>query len=302
MAAIRLRSLHKSYGQRPALTDIDLDIERGEVFGYLGPNGAGKTTTIRILLGLLRPSAGSAEVVGLDSWRDAIGVHARTGYVAGEPGFWERLTGFETVTYLARLRDAPAQVAAARDLAERLGLDLDRQVRTLSKGNRQKLAIIQAFMGSPDVLVLDEPTTGLDPLVQQEFHHLVRESTARGATVLLSSHLLDDVQRTADRVGIIRDGRLVTVERLDDLRAKAIHHLTARLDGPFDRSAFAAVPGIRELHFERGSIDCRVPAASLDQIIKLLARSHVNDVSITEADLEEMFLSYYAAEGSVDAA
>jgi ABC-2 type transport system ATP-binding protein len=301
MAVVRLTDLSKRYGSQPALVDVDLAIEPGEVFGYLGPNGAGKTTTIRIILGLLRPSTGRAQVFGLDAWRDAVRVHARTGYVPGEAGLWERLSGEATIAYLARLRDDPAQVTRGRTIAERLELDLSRRAGTLSKGNKQKLVIVQAFMGNPDLVVLDEPTTGLDPLVQQEFHAMVRETTARGATVLLSSHLLDDVQRTADRVGIIRQGRLVTVERLDDLRAKAVHHITARFDRPFDHSTFATIPGVHDLAHRDGSIQFRAPEGSLDAIVKALARQRVLDVEITEADLEEMFLAYYGT-GRADAA
>ncbi len=296
MSVVRLSKLSKSYGTNRALIDVDLDIEAGEVFGYLGPNGAGKTTTMRILLGLLRPTSGSAEVFGHDAWYEAIAVHDRTGYVPGEPGLWERMTGEAMVIYLARLRDRPAQVARARELADRLGLDLTRRVGALSKGNKQKLVIVQAFMADPDLVVLDEPTTGLDPLMQQAFHAMVRETTDRGGTALLSSHLLDDVQRTADRVGIIRDGRLVTVERLADLRAKAVHHVTAHLGGPFDATALTGISGIRDLTIDDGRVACRVPERALDATVKALARNRILDIEITEADLEEMFLAYYGEE------
>ena len=176
-SVVRLSKLSKRYGSYPALTDVAFEIEPGEVFGYLGPNGAGKTTTIRILLGLLRPSSGCATVFGMDSWRDRVRIHARTGYVPGEPGFWDRLTGVETLTYLARLRDSRGQVARGREIATRLDLDLERPVRALSRGNKQKLALVQALMGDPELLVLDEPTSGLDPLVQHEFHAMVLEMT-----------------------------------------------------------------------------------------------------------------------------
>jgi beta-exotoxin I transport system ATP-binding protein len=298
---VRLSELSKRYGSYPALTEVAFEIERGEVFGYLGPNGAGKTTTIRILLGLLRPSSGCATVFGMDSWRDRVRIHARTGYVPGEPGFWDRLTGVETLTYLARLRDDLGQVERAREIATRLDLDLERQVRALSRGNKQKLALVQALMGDPELLILDEPTSGLDPLVQHEFHAMVLEMTRRGGTVLLSSHVLDDVQRIADRVGIIRRGRVVAVERLEDLRAKAVHHVTARFSGPFDVGALGGIPGVRDLRVEAVAIDCRVPETSLDAVVKVLARFPVEDVSITEADLDEMFLAYYA-EPDADAA
>jgi ABC-2 type transport system ATP-binding protein len=296
MSVVSLSKLSKSYGSHCALVDVDLDIEQGEVFGYLGPNGAGKTTTIRILLGLLRPSSGSATIFGRDSWMDAVAVHARTGYVPGDPGLWPRLTGEATIGYLARLRRDLGQVARAQGIAERLGLDLTRRVGALSKGNKQKLVIVQAFMGEPDLVVLDEPTTGLDPLVQQEFHAMVRDTTGRGGTVLLSSHLLDDVQRTADRVGIIRDGRLVTVERLEELRAKAVHHVTARFAAAFDPMVLAAVPGVREVRHHQGIVEFRAPETSLDAVVKVLARYRIVDIEITEADLEEMFLAYYAEE------
>ncbi len=292
-AAVSLRKLSKSYGPHRALVDVDLDIERGEVFGYLGPNGAGKTTTIRVLLGLLRPTAGEARVLGMDSWRDSVRVHARTGYVPGDPGLWEKLTGTDTISYLARLRDDPAQVGRGRDIADRLGLELDRPVRALSRGNRQKLVIVQAFMGEPELAVLDEPTSGLDPLVQRELHAMVRELTSRGGTVLLSSHVLDDVQRTADRVGVIRSGRLVAVERLEDLRAKALHHVVARFASPVSPALFERIPNITGLTCTDETMVCRVPERSLDATLKVLAGVSVVDVSITEADLEEMFLAYY---------
>ncbi|MFI5040285.1 MAG: ABC transporter ATP-binding protein [Acidimicrobiales bacterium] len=298
---VRLVGLTKDYGNHRALNGVDLSVEQGEVFGYLGPNGAGKTTTIRLLLGMLRPTGGHAEVFGLDAWRDSVRIHARTGYVPGDTGFYDRLAGRDIITYFAQLRRRPRDVAAAADLAERLVLDLDRQVRTLSRGNRQKLAIVQAFMSEPDLVVLDEPTSGLDPIVQQEFHQLLRETAARGGTVLLSSHVLDEVQRVADRVGIIRAGRLVAVERLEDLRAKALHRVEARLVGPVDPAAFARMPGVRDVSLDGGVLRCGATETSLDAIVKTLGRYTVADLSITEADLEEMFLTFYG-ESTSDAA
>ena len=298
---VRLVGLTKNYGTRRAVDRVNLTVERGEVFGYLGPNGAGKTTTIRLLLGLLRPTAGRAEVFGLDAWRDSVRIHARTGYLPGDAGLYERLTGRDIVTYFAGLRRRPADVASAVKLAERFDLDLSRRVKALSRGNRQKLALVQAFMSNPDLAVLDEPTSGLDPIAQQEFHQLLHETTARGGTVVLSSHILDEVQRIADRVGIIRAGRLIAVERLEDLRATALHRVVARLAGPTDPTALARVPGIRDLSIDRGVLRCGIPQGSLDQLIKALARFTVIDLSITEADLEEMFLTFYG-EQTPDAA
>ena len=298
---VRLEGLTKDYGRHRALDGVDLAVGTGEVFGYLGPNGAGKTTTLRLLLGLLRPSSGRATVFGLDAWADASAVHARTGYLPGEPALYPRLTGRDLVAYFARLRRRPTDVAAAARLAERFDLDLDRRIRALSKGNRQKLAIVQAFMSEPDLAVLDEPTAGLDPLVQQEFHQLLRETTGRGATVLFSSHVLDEVERVADRVGIIRHGRLVAVERLEDLRAKAVHRVEARTVGPVDLGAFTALEGLRQLSLEGGVLRFGVPESSLDAAVKALGRCRVIDLSVTEADLEELFLTYYS-EAGVDAA
>lgn len=225
--AVRSFGLTKHYGKSPALVDLDLEVRRGEVFGYLGPNGAGKTTTIRLLLGFLRPTRGRAEVLGLDAWQHSTEIHRRTGYMPGEPAMYDRLTGRELTTYLGHLRGGVARGAVDK-LAERFELDLDRPIRSLSRGNRQKVALVQAFMSSPDLLVLDEPTSGLDPLVQQQFHALLHECAAAGQTVLLSSHVLSEVQRVADRVGIIRAGRLVAVERLEHLREKAAHHVSVR--------------------------------------------------------------------------
>ena len=294
---VRLEGLTKDYGQHRALAGVDLVVGAGEVFGYLGPNGAGKTTTIRLLLGLLCPTSGRATVLGLDAWSDATAVHARTGYVPGEPALYGNLTGRAVLAYFARLRRRPGDIGAAGRLAERFDLDLGRKVRALSKGNRQKLAIVQAFMSEPDLLVLDEPTAGLDPLVQQEFHLLLRETTGRGGTVLFSSHLLDEVERVADRVGIIRQGQLVAVERLEDLRAKAVHRVEARTGGPVDLGSFAALDGIRQLSLEGGVLRFGVPESSLDAAVKALGHSRIVDLSVTEADLEELFLAYYAEDG-----
>ena len=301
VATVRLVGLTKDYDTTRALDDINLTVEQGQVFGYLGPNGAGKTTTIRVLLGLLRPTAGRAELFGLDAWRDSVRIHARTGYLPGDAGLYDRLCGRDIVEYFARLRHRPADIGVAEQLAERFDLDLDRRVKALSRGNRQKLALVQAFMSTPDLAILDEPTSGLDPIAQQEFHELLRETTARGGTVMLSSHVLDEVQRMADRVGIIRAGRLIAVERLEELRARALHRVVARVAGPVDPTAIARIPGVSDLAVDGGTIHCGVPEGSLDLLVKALARFTVVDLSITEADLEEMFLSLYG-EQTPDAA
>jgi ABC-2 type transport system ATP-binding protein len=292
---VRTESLSKDYGRTRALVDVDLEIHRGEVFGYLGPNGAGKTTTIRVLLGLLRPTAGRAAVFGLDSWRESTAIHRRVGYVPGETGLYERMTGRALTGYLGSLRGGVDPQYVDR-LAHRLDLDLDRPARALSKGNRQKLALVQALMNRPELLVLDEPTAGLDPLVQQQFQALLREHTADGGTVLLSSHVLDEVQRTADRVGIIRAGHVIAVERLDSLRAQSMHHVSATLAGPVDPSRFTAIPGVRDLRFLDGQLTCSAPQSALDALVKEISRHEVLDLGCEEAGLEETFLAYYGEE------
>ena len=204
-AMVRTTGLSKSYGRLPALSDVSFCIDGGEVFGYLGPNGAGKTTTLRLLMGMIRPTAGSATVLGLDAWRDSVEIHRRVGYLQGEAALYDRLTGRQHISYFCHLRGTDDQSGALK-MAARLELDLDQAARTLSKGNRQKVAVVLALMSTPQLLILDEPTSGLDPIVQQEFHAILREHTARGGSVLLSSHALGEVQRVADRIGVVRAG------------------------------------------------------------------------------------------------
>jgi ABC-2 type transport system ATP-binding protein len=289
---VRTVGLGKSFGSTVALQDVGLTIGRGEVFGYLGPNGAGKTTTLRLLMGMLRPTEGRASVVGLDAWRDAVAVHRRVGYLPGEPAFYGRLTGRQHVSYFRHLRrDADDKRAVL--LADRLDLDLDRPALELSKGNRQKLAVVLAMMSGPELLIFDEPTSGLDPIVQQEFHALLREQTAAGGSVLLSSHVLSEVQRVADRIGVVRAGRLIAVERMDDLRAKSLHHVGARFDDRVSEAEFADVPGVRDLAITGRSMTCSAPQSALDGLLKQIARHSVVDLDCAEAELEETFLAYY---------
>jgi ABC-2 type transport system ATP-binding protein len=299
--AVRTSGLVKSYGRHPALAGVDLAVGRGEVFGYLGPNGAGKTTTLRILVGLLRPSSGAAGVFGLDCWSDSREVRRRTGYLPGDVVLPPRLTGREVLDYFMALRGRD-DWAEARSLAGQLELDLGRRVRALSRGNRQKLGIVQALMGRPDLLLLDEPTSGLDPIAQSQFHALVRDAAARGATVVLSSHVLSEVQALAGRVGILRAGRLVAVEPLEALRAKSIHRLEARFRGRADRAAFAGIAGVRDLVVGDGVLSCRLPAGALDGAVKALAALAIEDVSVIEGDLEETFLAFYEGGDDADAA
>ncbi|HEX9033330.1 MAG TPA: ABC transporter ATP-binding protein [Streptosporangiaceae bacterium] len=284
--------LSKSYGRVQALTDVSLSIDPGEVFGYLGPNGAGKTTTLRLLMGMIRPTAGSAVVFGLDAWRDSVRIHRQVGYLQGEAALYGRLTARQHISYFCHLRGKDDHSGALK-LADRLELDLDHPVRTLSKGNRQKVAVVLALMSAPRLLILDEPTSGLDPLVQQEFHAILREHTARGGSVLLSSHVLGEVQRVADRIGVVRAGRLIAVERLEVLRGKSLHHISARFGDAVPAEAVAGLPEVRDLQVQGQVLTCTAPQAALDGLLKEVARHDIVDFECAEAELEETFLAYY---------
>ena len=299
-AMIHTSGLTKRFGATVALDGLDLTIEPGEILGYLGPNGAGKTTTLRLLMGLLRPTTGRAEVCGFDAWRQSVEVRRLVGYVSGEPAMYGRMTGREHVEYLSRLRgEAPYPRAAA--LAEQLDLDLRRRARELSKGNRQKLALVLALMAGPPLLVLDEPSGGLDPLAQQEVHSLLREHADGGGAVLLSSHVLSEVQRVADRVGVLRSGRLIALDRLEALRGRALHHVQATFAHPVDAADFAAIEGVRDLVVSGRTLTCSLPESALDGLVKTLAGHVVVNLVCAEAELEETFLAYYGG-GDPDAA
>jgi ABC-2 type transport system ATP-binding protein len=292
-SAISTEHLVKTYGRGTrGLAGLDLQVKTNEVYGYLGPNGAGKSTTIRILLDLIRPTSGAVRVLGLDPRADGVALRRRVGYLAGDFVVDGRQTSRQLLTYLGNLRGG---VPAARiaELADRLDLALDRQIRGLSKGNRQKAGIIQAFMHSPELLVLDEPTSGLDPFLQQEFVHLVNEARAGGATVFMSSHVMSEVQQTADRVGIIRDGRLVAVESVESLRAHAVRSVTLTFAGAFDAADFARVPGLTDLTVAGSTLRGRL-AGHTDELVKAASRYTVQDLLCEESDLEEIFFHYYA--------
>jgi ABC-2 type transport system ATP-binding protein len=291
--AIETNGLSKTYaGRVRALSGLDLRVERGEVLGFLGPNGAGKSTTIRLLLDLIRPTSGAARILGLDVRTDGVAVRRRVGYVPGDLRLADRLTGREQLDSLARLRgsvDRPLR----DDLCRRFEVVLDRPIRDLSKGNRQKLGIVQAFMHRPDVLVLDEPTGGLDPLLQEEFRLLLRETAADDRTVFLSSHSLDEVQHVVDRVGIIRAGRLIDVDSVAALRDQALRHVTVRFAGPADATPFAALAGVRIDAVDGDLLRLSAPESAMDGVVKAAARSTIVDLVSAPADLEEIFLERY---------
>ena len=293
-AALELAGVTKLYGRQRhrGVLDVELEVERGECFGFLGPNGAGKSTTIRLLLDLIRPTSGRVTVLGLDSRRQSVEIRRRVGYLPGELALYEQLTPLELLEFLGHLRGAfDRQHVLA--LAERLGLELGRPIRSLSRGNKQKVGLVQAFSGRPELLVLDEPTSGLDPLVQQTFHQLVRETVADGRTVFLSSHVLSEVQHVADRVGIIREGRIVAVEEVGALHGRSVHELEVRFAAEVSREALASVPGVRGVEIE-GTLARILVEGPLDPLVKELARHAVVDLTSHEPDLEAVFLSYYA--------
>lgn len=289
------RGLTKHYGTHVALTDVDLSIGPGEIFGYLGPNGAGKTTTIRLLMGMLRATAGTAQVFGLDCWGDSAALHERVGYVPGDPALYDRLTARELLHYLGRLRGRYDE-SAVQSLTRRLDLELDRPIRALSRGNKQKVVLVQAMMHRPQLLILDEPTSGLDPLVQLELQHILQEHAQAGGTVLLSSHVLSEVQRIADRVAIIRAGRLVAVERLAELRARSVHHVVAQFAEPVDVAMFSRIDGVRDVQVADHGLTCSAAQTALDELVKELAQHRLVDLACEEASLDETFLAYYGEE------
>jgi ABC-2 type transport system ATP-binding protein len=292
--AIETRGLSKTYsGGVPALADLDLRVERGEVFGYLGPNGAGKSTTIRILLDLIHATSGRAALLGLDSRRDGVEARKHVGYLPGDARLNDRMTAREQLDSLARLRGTVDEGLRA-ELCERFGVELERPIRHLSKGNRQKVGLVQAFMHRPELVVLDEPSSGLDPLLQAELRALLRETAADGRTVFLSSHSLDEVQHAADRVGIIRAGRLVDVDAVEALRARAVRHVTIVFaDAEPDGARFAGLDGVRVERVEGTTVHLTAPEPAMDAVVKEAAAHLVVDFVSRPADLEEIFLELY---------
>jgi len=291
MAVIETDGLTKLYGRARGIEHVTFSVEAAEVFGFLGPNGAGKTTTIRTLLDMLHPTRGSARIFGLDSHRESVAIRARLGNLPGDFGYGRQASGREALRLLARLRGIDG-AGRAEALAERFHADLDRPLGQLSRGNRQKVGLILATFHSPELLILDEPTSGLDPLMQEEFLALVAEERERGCTVLLSSHELDEVERVCDRVGIVREGRLIAVERIEDLLGRARRTVTLELADPGDLAELRSLPGVTDLQALDGKVTFRV-GGDLDAAIKAIAHHHVLDMELTHPSLEEIFLGYY---------
>jgi ABC-2 type transport system ATP-binding protein len=316
--AILTEKLSKAYGRRLGIADLDLEVRPGEVFGFIGPNGAGKTTTIRLLLGLIRPTGGRAMVLGRDSRRDSVAVHRAIGYLPGDFGLDVRMTGRQLIRYFSRLRadagggkggaavaggqSAPglgratsrtsASETSAQDLADRLGLDLDVPMGRLSRGNRQKIALVQALYHRPPLLILDEPSTGLDPLVQDTFLQILREARDEGRTVFLSSHVLSEVERVCDRIGIVRAGRLAALETTESLLEKRRKRVSLVFAAPVDASLFAALPGVSDVWVDGPRLSLRLHDG-IDAVIKLASRYTVLDLVVENPTLDEVFMSYY---------
>jgi ABC-2 type transport system ATP-binding protein len=292
-AAIETEKLTKYYGRSRGIMDIDLTVESGQIFGFLGPNGAGKSTTIRLLLDLIRPSSGHARVLGLDVHRDRLAIDRRVSYVPGELSLYSELTGHQLLTYLGNLHGLID--GAFRDkLIERVELDPTKRIKSLSRGNKQKVGLVAAFMIRPELIILDEPTAGLDPFVQLEFEHLCEETRAEGRTVFISSHQLPEVEHLCDRVGIIREGRLLAVESIADLKQRALRRLEIDFGGSVPADVFAGLPGIRDMSVHDGILNCTV-MGSVDSLIKAAARFEVRNVRSIETSLEEIFMAYYGS-------
>ncbi|WP_328474381.1 ABC transporter ATP-binding protein [Actinoplanes sp. NBC_00393] len=299
--AVLAEDLTKFYGTHRGIEGLDLEVRVGEVLGFLGPNGAGKTTTIRLLLDFLRPTRGHATVLGLDPRRNKAALHRRIGYLPGELVFPGRERAADLLRFFGEARGGVAW-SQVTSLAERLELDLSRPVRAMSKGNKQKVGLVQAFMHQPALLVLDEPTSGLDPLMQQEFLAMVREARAAGQTVFMSSHVLAEVQEVADRVAIVRDGRLAAVERVESLGRRAVRTIEIHFADPVEAAEFRVLAGVTDVTVSGPVLKCTVDGR-LDALIKTAARHEVVDLLSAEPDLEETFLSfYYHSEGAGDAA
>jgi ABC-2 type transport system ATP-binding protein len=289
--AIETKSLTKDYGSGRGIFELDLTVNEGEVFGYLGPNGAGKTTTIKLLMGMIHATRGSASVFGLDAERDAVAVKKKVGYVPGELPQFGGWRGTEIVAYVAGIR-GDVDDPEVEHVAKRLDLDLSRKYREYSHGNKQKLALLMAFAHKPALLILDEPTSGLDPLHQQEFYGLVRDARTRGATIFVSSHVLSEVEQICDRVGIVREGHLVTIGPIAELLGAKAHRIEIELADPSAAALLARLPGLEQVQVEgarvsglyRGAFDPLLAALSGQRVVSFVSR---------EPSLEEIFLSYY---------
>lgn len=290
---IKTKNLTKYYGKNRGVIDLNFEVYEGEIFGYLGPNGAGKTTTIRLLLDLIKPTKGKAEILGKDV-RRSIEIRRKIGYLPGELSLYEDLTGKEFLLYMGSLR-GNFDIKLVEELSQRFDCDLLRPIKTLSRGNKQKIGLIQAFIHRPSLYILDEPTLGLDPLMQREFYKLLFELKNQGYTFFLSSHILPEVERICDRVGIIKDGKMVAVEKIEDLKLKAIRSIEIHFAKEVPIDSFSNLPGIKELGRENNVIRFTV-VGSIDAVLKRASQFEVVNIISHEPSLEEIFMSFYKGE------
>ncbi|MCX5177990.1 ABC transporter ATP-binding protein [Streptomyces virginiae] len=293
--AISVAGLHKAFGRTRALDGLDISVTTGEVHGFLGPNGAGKSTTIRVLLGLLRADSGTAELLGGDPWAGAVALHRRVAYVPGDVTLWRNLSGGEVIDLYGRLRGGLDRTRRA-ELVERFELDPTKKGRTYSKGNRQKVALVAAFASNVELLVLDEPTSGLDPLMEEVFQSCVTEARAAGRTILLSSHILSEVETLCDRVSIIRKGRTVETGTLAELRHLTRTSISAELAGP--PNGLAHLPGVYDVQVQGHKVRLQADTDKLDAVLRSLTGSGVRSLTSTPPTLEELFLRHYSEEAS----
>jgi ABC-2 type transport system ATP-binding protein len=294
-SVIQTEKLTKAYGSHRGIVDVDLTVAEGEAFGFLGPNGAGKTTMIRTLLDHIRPTSGRAFIFGIETTEDPVAIHRRIGYLPGEFTLYDRLTGGQTLEYFANLRGGVDKAYQA-DLIARLDIDPSRRFKEYSKGNKQKIGLVVALQHRPELLMLDEPTSGLDPLVQQEFYTVIREAKAEGRSVFMSSHILSEVEKTCDRVAIIREGQLVRVDRVEALRDMAHHQVELRFSGPVPTGEFSDLPGVSDVVAEDHVLRMRVSGA-ITPVVRAAARHELVDFISREPSLEETFLAEYGPRG-----
>ena len=291
--AVSLNKLTKNYGSTRGIFEVTFDVYAGEVMGFLGPNGAGKTTAIRTLLGLIKATSGAATILGKNALIPNVELRRKIGYLPGIAATYDRYTALGYLDFIARMRGLELE-AEIRKLARRLDLDINEHIHDLSKGNRQKVSVIQAFMHSPDVLFLDEPTSGLDPLVQREFEKILDETRDRGAAIVLSSHVLSEVEHLANRIAIIDRGEIVIVDEISTLKAKARRRIDLFFDSKVNRDDFNKVPNIKEIEVEDGSLHC-VVTGSEHELLKRAVELGVNEVRTQESSLEEIFLGLVSA-------
>ncbi len=292
---MKIRDLTKKYGDVIGIKDLDLDIYKGEIMGFLGPNGAGKTTTIRACLGLLNKTAGDVKIFGLDSHEDSLEIYKRTGYLPGDFGMYNELK-VKTILKFLLSQSGVADETKMKRLAKRLELDMEKKYGNLSKGNKQKVGIVQAFMADQDLIIMDEPTTGLDPLMQQKFYRLLREERDDGKTIFMSSHILAEVEEVCDRVAIIRNGELQVIEKIDSLKEKMGKKLKIEFDDHVDTSIFN-MEGVEDFEMD-GKWATMIVTSNLDEVIKKISEQNIINMSLETFSLDQLFLTYYSDGGN----